>query len=108
MARKLNLVIDQGTTFSTTFTANDVSNLPIDFTGYTSNSMFRKSYTSSNAYAFTVGLSSNGSVTLSMNAATTGTITAGRYVYDVEVESSSNVRSRIVEGIITVTPQVTR
>jgi len=33
---------------------------------------------------------------------------AGRYVYDVETTSGSGVVSRIVEGIITVTPEVTR
>jgi hypothetical protein len=32
----------------------------------------------------------------------------GRYVYDVELTDTSNSISRIVEGIVTVTPQVTR
>jgi hypothetical protein len=33
---------------------------------------------------------------------------AGRYVYDVEIISAANVISRLVEGIATVTPEVTR
>jgi hypothetical protein len=43
-----------------------------------------------------------------MNAVTSANVTPGRYVYDCELTSSSNVVSRLVEGIVTVTPQVTR
>lgn len=108
MASKINIVIDQGTTFNTTYVIHNDADDPIDFTGYTANSQMRKAYSSSNSYAFNVSLNSNGQVTLSMSANTTGSITAGRYVYDVEVEDANSVRSRIVEGIVTVTPQVTR
>lgn len=108
MAAKVNIVIDQGTTFNTTYTIHDANDDPIDFTGYTANSQMRKSYSSSNSFAFSVSLNSNGQVFLSMSANTTGSITAGRYVYDIEVEDISSVRSRLVEGIVTVTPQVTR
>lgn len=108
MAAKINIVIDQGATFNTTYTIHDAIDEPIDFTGFTANSQIRKTYSSSNSYIFDVALSNSGLVTLSMNAATTSSIVAGRYVYDVEVESLSGIRSRIVEGIVTVTPQVTR
>jgi len=108
MAAKVNIVIDQGTTFNTTYTIHDAIDEPIDFTGFTANSQIRKSYSSSNSYVFDVSLSNTGLVTLFMNVATTSSINAGRYVYDVEVESLSGVRSRIVEGIVTVTPQVTK
>jgi|APGre2960657423_1045063.scaffolds.fasta_scaffold239066_2 hypothetical protein len=108
MANKVNIVIDQGTTFNTTYIIHDNLDEPINFTSYSANSQMRKSYSSSNSFVFSVSLSSNGGVSLSMNAATTSNITAGRYVYDVEVEDASGIRSRIVEGIVTVTPQVTR
>lgn len=108
MANKVNIVIDQGTTFNTTYIIHDNLDEPINFTSYSANSQMRKSYSSSNSFAFSVSMTSNGQVSLSMNAATTSNITAGRYVYDVEVEDASGVRSRIVEGIVTVTPQVTR
>lgn len=108
MAYKVNLVIDQGTTFTTSFTILDSQDQLIDFSTYTANSQMRKSYTSTTAYAFDVGLGNTGVVTLSMSANTTGDITAGRYVYDVEVQDVNGVRSRIVEGIVTVTPQATK
>jgi hypothetical protein len=108
MATKVNIVLDQGTTFNTTFSFSDDNDVPIDFTTYTANSQMRKSYTSSTSYPFIVSLSNNGVVTLSMNAATSSTITAGRYLYDLEVQDTNGNRSRLVEGIVTVTPEITR
>lgn len=107
MATKLNIVIDQGSTFSSEITVLDDNDEPVDFTGYTANSQMRKSFSSSTAYAFTVAASNAGVITLSMNAATTNAISAGRYVYDLEVESGG-IRSRLIEGIAVVSPQVTR
>jgi hypothetical protein len=108
MAQKINIVVDQGTTFNTKFIINDVNDDPINFTGYTGDSQIRKSYTSAASYSFSVLLNSIGEVYLAMSANTTGSISAGRYVYDVEVEDTAGTRSRIIEGIVIVTPQVTR
>jgi hypothetical protein len=107
MAAKTNIVIDQGTDFNSSFTFTDEADDPIDFSIYTANSQLRKTYTSSTSYTFQTSLANNGIITLSMNAATTSNLSPGRYVYDLEVEASG-VRSRLVEGVVTVTPQVTR
>jgi len=45
---------------------------------------------------------------LALTDTQTANLTAGRYVYDVVLTDSANVTSRIVEGIVTVTPRVTR
>lgn len=109
MATKANITIDQGTTFSTTITLADEDSVLIDLTGYTANSQIRKHYSSSNSQSFSVTLGGvQGTVALSLTSTQTSNLTAGRYVYDVELTSSSNVVSRIVEGIVTVTPEVTR
>jgi hypothetical protein len=108
MAAKVNLVIDQGTTFNATFNVLNTNDNPIDFTSYTITSQMRKSYLSSNAYSFTTAGSNTGSLTLSMSSNTTTAIWPGRYVYDVDVVDLFGNRSRIVEGIVTVTPEVTR
>ena len=50
----------------------------------------------------------NGNVIISLNAATTTNIKAGRYLYDVKMTDTANVVTRVVEGIITITPQVTK
>jgi len=109
MATKANITVDQGTTFSTTVYLTDDNGDPIDLTGYTGRSQMRKHYTSSNSQSFSVSLSNTvGSVSLALTAVQTANLVAGRYVYDVEVVSSTNVVSRIIEGIVTVTPEVTR
>ena len=107
MAAKINLVMDQGSTFSAEITVLDENDDPIDFSSYTANSQMRKSYTSSNAYTFSITGSNAGLVSMSMNAATTNTVPSGRYVYDVEVTTGS-VKSRLIEGIIVVNPRVTK
>jgi len=106
MAQKLNLVIDQGATFSKSFTVNDSNGMPMDLSSYTARSKIKKSYSSSNSYAFTATCNSSGVVVLAMNSNVSGSIVAGRYVYDVELDNGSYV-FRTVEGIVTVTPQVT-
>lgn len=109
MATKANIIIDQGTTFTTSINLTDDNGDAIDLTGYTGSSQMRKHYTSSNSQSFTVSLSNtSGVVSLSLTATQTANLAPGRYVYDVEVVSGANVVSRIVEGIVTVTPEVTR
>ena len=109
MAIKANLIIDQGTTYSTSIDIADDNDMPIDLTGYTGSAQIRKHYSSSNSTPFSVSIdSADGVVTLSLTSTQTGSLTAGRYVYDVELTNTSNVVSRIVEGIVTITPQVTR
>lgn len=109
MALKANLQIDQGSTYNTTLSLTDANDDPMDLTGYTGAAQMRKHYTSSNSTSFSVTLNSTaGTVGLTMSANTTAGITAGRYVYDVEITSPSDVVTRVVEGIVTVTPNVTR
>lgn len=109
MAIKANIVIDQGADFSTSINVTDDNGDPVDLTSYTGAAQMRKHYTSSNSTSFVVTTNGSGVVSLTMNAATTNTLVPGRYVYDCELtDTSSNTVSRLVEGIVTVTPQVTR
>jgi len=108
MATKLNLFIDQGTDFSTSIEVTDEANLPVDLSTYTTRASMRKHYTSSTAYSFGVSGNSNGIITITMSSNTSSNIVSGRYVWDLEVVSSGNVVSRIVEGIVTINPEVTR
>ena len=109
MANKTNIVIDQGTDYIVTINVKDGNTTPIGLEGYTGQAQLRKYYTSSKKYNFTVAVSANtGEVTLSMAANTTSSIPAGRYLYDCSLTSNTNVVSRIVEGIVTINPRVTR
>jgi hypothetical protein len=111
MGAKANILIDQGADYSTSLTVTEDDGTATDLTGYTGAGQIRKHYASASAYDFVVTFSadrSNGVVTLSLGRAVTETIEAGRYVYDVEITSSANNRTRLVEGIATITPQVTK
>ena len=109
MAIKANIVVDQGTDFLTIVTVQDQDGNLIDLTGYTGAASMRKSYSSLTAVNFSVGINeSTSEVSLSLTSNTTNNIVAGRYVYDCELTTNTGVRSRLIEGIVTVTPQVTR
>lgn len=111
MAIKANLSIDQGADFITTLNVTDDDGLPMDLTGYSGEAQMRKHYTSLTYYSFAVSVVSpaiNGEVSLSLSANATNAIPAGRYVYDCELTSGTGKKSRLVEGIVTINPQVTR
>lgn len=107
MATKANIVIDQGTTFNTEIYLTDESGNALDLSVYSANSQIRKWYTSSNSISFNVSLNS-GTIFLSLTANTTASLEAGRYVYDVLLKDNANTITRVVEGIVTVTPRVTQ
>lgn len=108
MAEKFNFTVDQGSTFLKPFNIKDANNDPVDLSGHTANSQMRKTYTSSTSYQFTANVQSNGVIYLSMSANTTGSIPAGRYVYDIETTSNTGIITRVLEGIVTVSPEVTK
>lgn len=108
MAIKTNLVIDQGADFIHNIYLIDSNGDAFDISNYTANAQIRKTFTSSSFYTIGVSLGGNtGLVTLSMNAASTSNLTNNRYVYDLQLHAN-NVSSRILEGIVTVNPEVTR
>ena len=110
MASYAELIVDQGSTFSTILTlTDDTTNLPINVSGYSINANIKKSYYSANNTAIftsTINDAGNGNVTISLTSDSSVNIKSGRYVYDVKVTSPVNVVTRIVEGILTVTPRV--
>jgi hypothetical protein len=109
MAIKANIIIDQGSDFITTLNVSDDDGYAISLTGYTGAAQMRRHYTSVSKYDFVVTVSAaTGEVSMAMDSDVTNLIPAGRYVYDCELTDNSGVKSRIVEGIVTVTPQVTR
>ena len=110
MASYAELIVDQGSTFSTILTlTDDTTNSPINVSGYSINANIKKSYYSANNTAIftsTINDAGNGNVTISLTSDSSVNIKSGRYVYDVKVTSPVNVVTRIVEGILTVTPRV--
>jgi hypothetical protein len=55
-----------------------------------------------------ISLTNAGVITLSLTATETAALAAGRYVYDLEMVSSGGQVTRLLEGVVTVSPEVTR
>ena len=111
MGAKANIVVDQGTDFATTITVRDNSGVAVNLTNYTGQGQIRKHYTSTVAHNMQIVFEdprTSGQLTMKLSRVQTANLASGRYVYDVEVTDNANTRSRLVEGIVTVTPQVTR
>jgi hypothetical protein len=111
MAQFVELDIDQGTDFNFDLDLTNDDGTAINVTNYTFSSSIRKSYYSSGVAAnlsVTIHNAANGNVVLSLNSATTSNIKSGRYLFDVKQKDSANLTTRLVEGVITVLPQVTK
>jgi len=105
------LFLEQGASFNTSIVLDDVAGEAFNLQSYSASSQMRKSYYSSNAAAtFTVTTGNDptlGVITISLDSANTANIYPGRYVYDVYLNNQSS-RIRVLEGIVNVTPQVTK
>lgn len=112
MSAYVEIYLDQGATFNNVINlTDDTTNTPINVSGYTVVSQLRRSYYSANASAnltCTVTDAANGEITLSMTPANTANLKPGRYLFDVKTTDIDNVVSRVLEGVITVTPSVTK
>ena len=108
------LYIEQGTSFATTITIDDVTGAAYNLLNYNISSQIKKSYYTSNVTASFNAFASdaaNGVITLALDAPTSANIYSGRYVYDVKIISSDDAANntfRILEGIVNIAPQVTR
>lgn len=102
MAKKYNLEIEQGTSFSNTITITGITNLDT----YTGSGQIRKHPTSNTYYSFAVTLSVN-TATIEMAANVTSTMASGLYLYDIEA-TNGNIVKRILAGMVIVTPGITQ
>ena len=111
MATISNLFIDQGADFTTTVTVNDAAGSALDLTNCTALAMIRKTYQSATATTFTnafVSPRTTGQITISLTDTQTTALDDGRYVYDLVITDGSGNKTRVVEGIATVNPSVSR
>lgn len=108
MAKRVNLLIDQGSTFNTMFELVDDFDEPLDVSDYTARGQIRKHYSSNSYTSFTCDLQT-GQLTIALNSNQTANLTPQRYVYDIELfDTVANSVTRVVEGFVTVSPEVTR
>ena len=110
-AGKHNFTLEQGSTFDRQITVQE-NNTALNLTGYSARMQMRSTHDSSSiALTFTATIASpasNGIINLSATAGNSTNVEEGMYVYDLEIESSGGVVTRLMEGKVTVTPEVTR
>jgi hypothetical protein len=112
LSAKYNLVCDQATTFNFQFQIKNDST-PWDLTGYSGTMTVRPfvgasttTVVASTANGAMVLTALTGRINVTLSAATTGAIAAGRYSYDLVLTSGATV-TRILEGKFIVTGAVT-
>ena len=113
MSAKYNLVCDQATTFNFQFSINN-NNVLLNLTGYTGVMTVRPfvgatttTVVASTANGRMVLGGALGTVTVTLSATTTGAIPAGRYAYDLVLNSGGTI-TRYLEGKFIVTGAVTQ
>ena len=111
MATKLNYTIDQGEDFTIELTINEDGSAK-DLTGYSFRGWLKKSYKSPNSgktsFSVTETDLSNGRIDLDLTNTQTSALDAPhRYVWDLEMTSPAGKITRVLQGIVEVTPEVT-
>lgn len=116
-AAQYDLALEQGATFRLTITWTDSGGTPINLTGATAHMSIRSQVANTDTGAPWADLTTaNGGITLGGAAGTiailvtdaqTATMTQARGRYDLYVTLSNGDRDRLMEGAVTVDPQVT-
>jgi len=110
-----NLTIEQGSTLNLAMTWNDSSGAAINLTGYTARMQVRPavesnvtllSLTTENGRIALGGAA--GTITLTVSATDTAALAATTGVYDLELVSSGGTVTRLLQGTVTISKEVTR
>ena len=106
-----NLVIDQGSDFALDLVIKEGGSA-LNLANYSGRAQLRTSVTASSAsasFTVTVTNAANGALKMHLPAASSSGISAGQYVYDLEIYTSGDsIVKRIMQGEATITPEVTR
>ncbi len=113
-ATTYDILIEQGATFSQVITYKD-KGVAVNLTGYTARMQVRSTLESATTIVELTTANSRialggaaGTITLTISATDTAALTAGRGVYDLELVSGSGIVTRLLQGVATISRNVTR
>ena len=113
MAFSYNLIVNQGETFQRTFTYKAGGNL-VDLSTHSGRMQIRNTYDSPSPLvdltsgAGDITLSATGKIVITIASSVTTALTApDTGVYDLEIITSGGVVTRLVQGTVSITPEVT-
>lgn len=104
----VNITIERGTDFESSFDMFTDSGRDIDISDYTGVAKVRKYPTSPSYTNFTVSISSDNRISMSMSAEDTATLEEGRNYYDLVLKSPTNLYTKVIEGMALVSPTVSQ
>lgn len=111
MSDYIELYIDQGEDFSSTIVLkDDITNLYQNVAGYSVRGTLRRSILSSNASGYfvcSVTDAANGEITFNMDSANTSNMKPGTHMFDITYTVDQSTK-RLLEGIVIVTPSITK
>lgn len=113
MAGEYNFTIEQGATFNLLMTWR-IDNVAVNLTGYTARLQARIDVDETDTIlSLTTGAGitlggAAGTITLDQSAAQTAVLPKGEYVYDLELQSSGGVVTRLLQGELNISAEVTR
>mgnify|MGYP003348511795 CR=1 FL=1 len=114
-AATYHLTIEQGTTWNQDLVWKDSTGTPRNLTGYTARLQMRPTASSDVAYvSMTTGgggitiTANTGTINLLLSATATAVLDFSTAVYDLEAESSTGVVTRLMQGRVTLSREVTR
>ena len=114
-AASYDFEIEQGATLVKPIIWSDSTGAPVNLTGCSARMQIRQSISSSevllelsSALNTLVITPATGTITMVFSAATTAAITWSRAKYDLEVTSGDGTVTRLIEGAISVSKEVTR
>jgi len=101
----VNLVIEKGTDFEASFNITNEDGSPLNLLGYTASCRFKKSYNAVSFIQINVNFVSRpgGIISMVMTNGQTNALERRRYAYEIVITSPSGYKTRVVEGVATVT-----
>ena len=113
MAGAYNFTIEQGATFNLLMTWR-IDNVAVNLTGYTARLQARIDVDEPDTIlSLTTGAGitlggAAGTITLDQTATQTALLPKGEYVYDLELQSSGGIVTRLLQGELNISAEVTR
>ena len=122
-AGNYSFTIEQGTTFERVFKYKDENGAPVDLTGYDVRMQIRSSYDSAVLASLTSGsgdfvvsvppdaaegVTDKNQIKLTISANNTAAYTFDQALYDIELESGTGVVTRLLQGKIKLSREVTK
>lgn len=110
-----DITVEQGATFLLSVVYKDSAGAVVDLTGYTARMQIRKKKSSTTTLSDSttangeiVITAAAGAIAVSIPAATTAVFEGRRAFYDLEIEDGSGIVTRLLEGVVCISKEVTK